>query len=134
MSLTDAKISKALQAGVAKAKEIGSPSSITILDDGRNLIGFQRTDDALLASIEISQAKAYTAMSMKMNTGDLTAYVQPGAPYYGLEVSHRHPMVIFAGGVPIKNGDKVIGSVGVAGGTLDQDVEVANAVAAAAAA
>ncbi|MGC4025198.1 MAG: heme-binding protein [Mesorhizobium sp.] len=134
MSLNDAKISKALQAGVAKAKEIGSPSSIAILDAGRNLVAYQRTDGALLASIEISQGKAYTAISLRMNTADLTPYVQPGAPFYGLEVSHRHPMVVFGGGVVIKSGDTVIGAVGVAGGSLDQDIEVANAVAAAAAA
>lgn len=131
MSLSDAQASKALQAGLAKAKELGSPSSIAILDSGRNLVAFQRMDGALLASIEISQGKAYTAASLSMNTADLTPYVQPGAPYYGIETSHRHPMVVFGGGVAIKKGDKLVGAVGVAGGTIDQDVAVANAVAAA---
>jgi len=125
--LTADKVHAALKAGVAKATEIESPSSITVLDSGRNLIGFLRMDDALLASIEISQGKAYTSASLKMKTADVTGAVQPGGPFYGMETSHRHPMVVFGGGVPIESG----GAVGVAGGTIDNDVAVAEAVAAA---
>jgi uncharacterized protein GlcG (DUF336 family) len=66
-----------------------------------------------------------------MNTQDLTPYVQPGAPYYGLEVSHRHPMVVFGGGVAVKVNGALTGAVGIAGGTLDNDIAVANAVVAA---
>ncbi|WBO21974.1 GlcG/HbpS family heme-binding protein [Sphingomonas abietis] len=131
MSLTNAKIQAALEAGLAKAAEIGCASSITILDSGRNLRGFIRMEGALLASIEISQGKAFTAASMQMNTADLTEYVQPGAPFYGLEVSHRHPMVIFGGGVVAKTGDEFVGAVGAAGGSIDDDVAVASAAVAA---
>ena len=125
--LTADKVHAALKTGVAKATEIESPSSITVLDSGRNLIGFLRMDDALLASIEISQGKAYTSASLKMKTADVAGAVQPGGPFYGMETSHRHPMVVFGGGVPIESG----GAVGVAGGTIDNDVAVAEAVAAA---
>jgi uncharacterized protein GlcG (DUF336 family) len=129
--ITAAQVQVAIAAGVKKANEIGSPSSIAIIDSGRNLIGFLRMDGALLASIEISQAKAYTARSLNMKTGDVTPYVQPGGPFYGMETSHRHPMVVFAGGLPVTKGGAGIGAVGVAGGTLDQDVAVAEAVVAA---
>ena len=131
MSMTEAQVAKALQAGIAKAKEIASPSSIAILDEGRNLKAFHRMDGSLLASIEISQGKAYTAVSLNMNTADVTQYVQPGGPFYAMETSHRHPMVVFGGGVAIRSGDRLIGSVGVAGGMIDQDVAIAEAVAAA---
>jgi uncharacterized protein GlcG (DUF336 family) len=116
---------------MTKATEIGSPSSIAIIDSGRNLICFARMDGALLASIEISQAKAYTARSLNMKTSDVTQYVQPGGPFYGMETSHRHPLVVFAGGMPVERGGAVAGAVGVAGGTLDNDVAVAEAVVAA---
>lgn len=131
MSITEAQARKAIEAGVNKAKELGSPSSIAILDGGRNLVAFQRMDGALLASIEISQGKAFTAASLQMNTADLNSYVQPGAPFYGLEVSHRTPMVVFGGGVAVKKSDAFAGAVGVAGGTIDNDIAIANAVAAA---
>jgi uncharacterized protein GlcG (DUF336 family) len=131
MSITAAQAQKAIAAGLAKAKEVGSPSTIAILDSGRNLVALQRMEGAPLASIEISQGKAYTSASLMMNTADLTQYVQPGGPFYGLEVSHRHTMVVFGGGVVAKKGDAIIGAVGVAGGMLDNDIAIANAVSAA---
>lgn len=128
VEISAAQAQVAIAAGMKKAAEIGSPSSIAIVDSGRNLIAFQRMDGALLASVEISQGKAYTARSLNMKTGDVTPYVQPGGPFYGMETSHRHPMVVFAGGLPVERGGQVIGAVGVAGGSLDNDVAVAEAV------
>ena len=127
VEISAAQSQAAIAAGMKKAAEIGSPSSIAIVDSGRNLIAFQRMDGALLASVEISQGKAYTARSLNMKTGDVTPYVQPGGPFYGMETSHRHPMVVFAGGLPVERGGQVIGAVGVAGGSLDNDVAVAQA-------
>ena len=129
VEISAAQAQAAIAAGMKKAAEIGSPSSIAIVDSGRNLIAFQRMDGALLASVEISQGKAYTARSLNMKTGDVTPYVQPGGPFYGMETSHRHPMVVFAGGLPVERGGQVIGAVGVAGGALDNDVAVARGCA-----
>lgn len=62
---------KALAAAIAKAEEIGSPSSVAIIDSGRELVAFGRMNGALLASAEISQAKAYTARSLNSATQDV---------------------------------------------------------------
>ncbi len=129
-SLTYDQAQNVLQAALRKASEIGSPSSVAIVDEGRELVAFARQDGALLASIEISIAKAYTACSMQMSTGDLAAMTQPGQPLAGLETSHRRPLVAFAGGQPLWVGDQVVGAVGVAGGTVEQDDEVAAAAVA----
>jgi uncharacterized protein GlcG (DUF336 family) len=131
VEISAAQAQAGIAAGVKKAAELGSPSSIAIIDSGRNLIGFQRMDGALLASIEISQGKAYTARSLNMKTSDVTPYVQPGGPFYAMETSHRQPLVVFAGGLPVERGEQVIGAVGVAGGTLENDVAVAESVVAA---
>jgi uncharacterized protein GlcG (DUF336 family) len=128
--LTLEQAGSALQAAVGKAMEIGSPSSIAIVDDGRNLVAFARMDDALLASIEIAQGKAYTARSMNMNTADIGALTQPGQPLYGIETSHARPLVTFGGGQPLSVNGNVVGAVGVAGGTVLQDDEVASAAVA----
>jgi uncharacterized protein GlcG (DUF336 family) len=125
--ITADRAQKGIAAAIAKAKEIGSPCSISIVDAGRNLLAFHRMDGALLASIEISQGKAYTSRSLNMKTGDVTQYVQPGGPFYAMETSHRTPMVVFGGGLPVEIGGKVVGAVGVAGGMIDQDVAVAEA-------
>jgi uncharacterized protein GlcG (DUF336 family) len=122
---------KAVDAAVAKAEEIGSPSSVAVLDAGRELMAFARMEHALLASPEISQAKAYTARSMNMPTADIGPLTQPGGPFFGLEHTHHRPMVSFGGGIPLTVDGQIIGAIGVAGGSADQDVEVASAGAAA---
>lgn len=128
-----AAVKKALEAAEDKAREIGSPSSIAIIDSGRELLGFVRMDGALLASAEISQAKAYTSRSMNAPTSVLGALTQPGAPLYGIETAHLkagRAIVTFGGGVPVTVGGSVIGAVGVAGGSPDQDEAIALAAAA----
>jgi len=127
--LTVDEVQAALAAGVAKAREIKSPSTIAIVDDGRNLLGFLRMDGALLASIEISKAKAYTARSLNMKTGDIMPLVQPGAVLYGMDKGHQPPMIVFGGGQPIERDGQIIGAVGVAGGMVPDDEAVAAAVA-----
>jgi uncharacterized protein GlcG (DUF336 family) len=120
----------AIRAAVGKAREIGSPSSIAIVDGGRELVAFARMDGALLASIEISQGKAYTARSMNMNTADIGPLTQPGQPLYGIESSHTRPLITFAGGQPLSVNGEIVGAVGVAGGTVAQDDEIASAAVA----
>jgi uncharacterized protein GlcG (DUF336 family) len=131
MGLSYEQARHALDAALRRASEIGSPSSITIMDEGRELIAFARQNDALLASTEISSAKAYTACSMKMATKDIGPLTQPGQPLYGLEHTHHRPLVTFGGGRPLEVDGRVVGGVGVAGGTVDQDDEIAAAAAAA---
>jgi uncharacterized protein GlcG (DUF336 family) len=127
--ITAEQAQKGIAAGLKKAKEINSPSSIAIVDAGRNLLGFARMDGALLASIEISQRKAYTARSLNMKTGDVMAYVQPGQPLYGMETGHQPPFIVFGGGMPVVRDGNVVGAVGVAGGMVPNDEAVAEAVA-----
>ncbi|MHB8589359.1 MAG: GlcG/HbpS family heme-binding protein [Candidatus Dormibacteraceae bacterium] len=131
MTLDQAAAERILEAALKKARAIKSPSSVAVVDAGRNLLAFVRMDGALLASIEISIGKAYTSRSLNMKTSDVSGVAQPGAPLYGLEVTHRQPLVIFGGGVPLSVDDEIVGAVGVAGGTVDQDEEVALAGAAA---
>lgn len=126
--LTADNIQAALAAGVAKAREIKSPSSIAIVDAGRNLLGFVRMEGALLASIEISRGKAYTARSLNMRTGDIMPLVQPGGPLFGMETGHVPPFIVFGGGIPVERNGEVIGAVGAAGGTVEDDEAVATAV------
>ena len=124
----------AIAAAIAKAEEIGSPSSIAVIDTGRELVSFARMDGALLASVAISQAKAYTARSLNSATKDVSGWAQPGGPLYGIETAHLaagRALVTFGGGVPIVVDGEVVGAIGVAGGSPDQDHEVASAGAAA---
>jgi uncharacterized protein GlcG (DUF336 family) len=133
-SLTLAQGQAIVDAALAKAREIGSPSSVAVLDAGRELLAFARMEDALLASSAIAQAKAYTARSLNSATKDVDALAQPGAPLFGLQTAHLavgRALVTFGGGVPVIVDGEVVGAVGVAGGSPDQDHEIASAGAAA---
>ena len=131
MGLQYEQARKALDAALQKAEELGSPSSVAIGDQGRELVAFARQDGALLASTEISMGKAYTACSMRMATKDIGPLTQPGQPLFGLETTHSRPLITFGGGRPLEAGGEFVGGVGVAGGTVDQDDEIAAAAAAA---
>ncbi len=120
----------ALTAGAAKARELGQPSSLAIVDMGANLLGFLRVDDAAFGTGEIAQNKAYTAAALRAPTGNWLETVQPKAPLYGLERSVSRPFVVFGGGLPVYDGKTVVGGVGVSGGPVESDEAIAAAMVA----
>ncbi len=71
----------ALDAGFAKADELGVPFTIAVLDGGGNLVAQVRGDGAALASIGTSVAKALTAVHFAQPTQDLQGAVTPGQPF-----------------------------------------------------
>ena len=116
-----------LEAARAKATQIGVPMNIAVVDEGSNLVAFARMDDAWLGSIDIAQNKAYTARAFDMPTKDLAPLAQPGGPLYGIEASNQGLLIVFAGGIPLISGGRVLGAIGVSGGSIEQDQEVAEA-------
>lgn len=126
--ITLEKAESALQVSEKKAKELGVAVSIAIVDDYGVLIAFSRMDGALHVSPRFAHAKAFTAASLGMPSGDVAAYAGEGKPYFSVNTSFGGEMMIIAGGLPVKENGKVVGAVGV-GGSLDvmQDVECARA-------
>ncbi|HSV31814.1 MAG TPA: heme-binding protein [Atribacteraceae bacterium] len=118
---------RVIEAAREKAEEIGVPMDIAVVDEGANLVAFQRMDGALLGAVDIAMNKAYTACSLKTDTGELAKIAQPGQPVFGVHISNQGRIIIFAGGVPIKDGEKVVGAIGVSSGSLAQDQAVAEA-------
>ncbi len=124
--ITHEEATRALEAGAAKAREIGEPSSLAIVDAGGNLFAFLRVDDAALSTVEIAQGKAYTALALRSPSGDWLERVQPGAELFGLDAcGGRRQFVVFGGGLPIRAGGSVIGAVGVSGGPVPADLAIA---------
>lgn len=121
---------RVLEAGIARAREIGQPMNIAVVDDGGHLVAFGRMDGAIKASIDISTRKAVTSVLMALPTAALTPLVQPGAELYGLEQT-AGGMVAFGGGLPLLRDGDLVGAVGVSAGSVAQDVDVATAAAAA---
>ncbi|MBK8268032.1 MAG: heme-binding protein [Planctomycetes bacterium] len=114
-----------------KAADIGQPMNIAVADCGGNLIAHVRMDNAWLGSIDISIKKAYTSRAFDIATKDLATHSQSGNQFFGIHASNSGKIMIFAGGIPLKRGGKVVGAIGVSGGSGEQDHSVAEAGAAA---
>ncbi|EUC39048.1 hypothetical protein COCCADRAFT_81870 [Bipolaris zeicola 26-R-13] len=114
-----------IKAAVANATALQIPENIAIVDPAGMLVAFHRMDNAYLGSIDISQKKARTAVLFNgLTSGDLYAAVQPGAPLYSAENSNGG-LIVFGGGLPIYLNGRLIGGVGVSGGSVEQDLSAA---------
>lgn len=116
-----------ISAAEQEARNIGQPMNIAVLDAGRELKAFARQEDAWLGSIDIAINKAYTSASFKLQTGDLAGMAQSGQPLFGIHATNGGRLVIFGGGIPLQSDGNIIGAVGVSGGTVEQDQQVAEA-------
>lgn len=128
--ITLEKAHRVIAAGEAKAKEIGQPMNIAVVDAGTNLKAFIRMDGAWLGSIDIAINKAFTAKAFDISTKELGQNSQPGDQFFGINVSNSNRVMIFAGGIPLRVGGEIVGAVGVSGGSGEQDQAVAEAAAA----
>ena len=119
------KARKIIRAGERKAKEMNIAAVFAVVNPEGNLIIEERMDNAILVSVEVAYKKAYTAAALKLNTQDLTALVQPGAMFYGLQSDPKY--IVFGGGMLLKVDGKIVGAVGVSGGSAQEDMEIAKA-------
>lgn len=120
MNLSDAM--DLMQRARAHADYLGVRMNIAIVDEGANLMAFCRMDGAWLGSIDIAIKKARTAALFTMNTGLLGVSSQPGCSLYGIEHSNDG-LITFPGGIWLPGQ----GAIGVSGGAVEQDEEVARA-------
>ena len=101
--------------------------NIAVVDAGANLKAFIRMDGSFLGSIDVAIKKAKTSRYFDIDSGELGELTQPGGIIYNNEHSNGGLMT-FPGGVTIKDKDgNIIGAIGVSGGTIDQDREIATA-------
>jgi uncharacterized protein GlcG (DUF336 family) len=132
MSITQTQADNAIAAATKAADAIGVPMNIAVYDDGANMKAFVRMDGALLGSADIARNKARTAALFGFNTEALFDFVKPGGTSPGFDRTNGG-LIVFAGGIPVRDADgRLVGAVGVSGGAVAQDFEVAKAAAAAA--
>lgn len=125
ITLADAR--RIIAAAEKKATEIGQPMNIAVVDQGGNLVAHARMDNAWIGSVDIAINKAWTSRAFDISTKELAELSQSGDQFFGIHASNRGRVMIFAGGVPLKRGDQVVGAVGVSGGLGKQDQAVAEA-------
>lgn len=125
MRLEDAR--RIIAAAEKKAAEVGQPMNIAVADEGGNLVAHVRMDNAWIGSIDIAQKKAFTSRAFDIATKKLAEHSQSGGQFVGIHASNNGKIVIFAGGIPLKKEGKVVGAIGVSGGSGEQDHAVAEA-------
>lgn len=117
-------IAKQIAAAAEKeAAKNGWMMYITVLDDGANIVYLERLDDAQLGSFEVSIEKAKTAVMFKRPSKAFEDQVAAGRNAL-LKLPGALPV---EGGIPLMADGKVIGAIGVSGGTSQQDAQVAQA-------
>ena len=109
----------------SRALEMAVPMAIALVDEKGGLLFFGRMDDTLPASTEIAISKAYTAAALRMPTSEVGKLAQPGEMLYGIQHTLEGKIVLFGGGIPLRLDGKVAGGIGISGGTVEEDIQVA---------
>lgn len=131
MHVTTQQAQAIIEGAEAKARELGLAAIVAVLDDGGHLKAFRRMDGALLGSIDISIRKAKTAVLFQCNSEDVWPYLKPGAPAPHLELTNGG-LAPYGGGIVLKvAGNATVGALGVSGGSIEQDTQIAKAALAA---
>ena len=107
------------------AVSVGKKAVVAVCGPDGNPIAVHVMDGAFLVSFDVAVKKAYTAVSVKMSTMELGKLVQPGETFAGLEQIEKDKLVFFGGGVPLFAGDKLVGGLGISGGTGEEDHDIA---------
>lgn len=109
-----------------KAAEMGLKVVVAVADSAARIVAVECMDDAYIASYDIAVNKAFTCASLKMSTRTLSTLAAPGASLYGIQFTNQGKIVIFGGGDILKCGDDIVGSVGISGGSEEQDTALAD--------
>ncbi|MBE6694623.1 MAG: heme-binding protein [Ruminococcaceae bacterium] len=117
--LTLKKAVKLMSAVEDRARALGKQIAIAIVNAEGNTVAVHVMDGAYLVSCDVAVKKAYTSVAVKMPTLELQKLCQPGETFYGLQANDK--LVIFGGGIPLVYEGKIIGGLGISGGTGEED-------------
>ena len=128
LTVVDLELARRMcQAARGTASRLGALVSVAVVDAGGHLVAFERMDGAEIAGPVLARDKAYTAVAHRCATGDLSAAVGERGDLTGMFAADGGRYVCFGGGLPLWSGGRVVGGVGVSGGSAEQDVACAQA-------
>jgi glc operon protein GlcG len=131
MELTLEMAEQALRAALARARELGSPMTVTVVDEGGRLVLCARGDNTGFFTPETSKAKAVAAAAFRRSTTELSELSAKGSAFWKtVPVILEGQALPTPGGAPLVRGGRVIGGIGCGGGTGEQDQQCADAGAA----
>ena len=109
----------------AKASEMGVDVVVAVSDKAGRPVAIQCMDGAYIASFDIALNKTYSSASLKMSTAQLAELSQPGQDLYGIQFTNNGKIVIFGGGEVLEYDGRIVGALGVSGGTAAEDTAIA---------
>ncbi|MEZ5702291.1 MAG: heme-binding protein [Burkholderiaceae bacterium] len=124
--ITASAASLACQAAVAHAEALGIRINVAVTDASGTLAAFLRMPHAFLHSIDIAIDKAHTAASFGFPTSQWPG-ILAGDEALRIGIVHRPRLVVFGGGLPVRENGAPIGGIGVSGGSAEQDEACARA-------
>jgi uncharacterized protein GlcG (DUF336 family) len=115
-----------LAAAEGRARELGVPVCIAVVDDGGHLVALHRMDGAKWVTPQIATGKAFTAAGFRAPSGD-TAARFADVPLFStaITVMTHGGFTPQPGGIPVTRDGEVLGAIGISGGTPQQDSELA---------
>ena len=126
-TMTLAKAEKLCDAVLEEASRMGVRAVVCVSDGAGNPKIVKVADDAYIASYDVAIGKAFTVVALKMSTSKLSTLAQPGGELYGIQFTNGGRIVIFGGGDPLTDrGGRVIGGLGVSGGSEAQDAALSD--------
>jgi len=127
MHITSEQADTIIRAATSKAKNIGIAVVVVVMDNGGHLKAFSRMDGSWLGSIDVAMKKAKTAVLFETDTETVWEFSNPDAQAHGMEFTNDG-LITFAGGIPLKDPvGQLAGSIGVSGGQVIEDLEIARA-------
>ena len=118
--------SVAAQAAIEKAKELNIGISVCVVDSSAIDIAFLRMNNSFLPSMDIARDKAYTSGGFGFPTMKWKDILEGNAQLQA-GIAARPRIITFGGGLPIMEGDELIGAIGVSGGSEEEDILCAQA-------
>ena len=104
-----------------KAREMGVNAVVAVSNEAARPVLVECMDNSFIASFDVALKKAYTVVALKMSTIELKPLANPGGSLYGIQFTNDNSIIVFGGGDPLMKGGKIIGGLGVSGGTEEQD-------------
>lgn len=108
-----------------QAKQWGMSVVTSVYNSAARPVAVHCMDQSYIASFDVANNKAYTSAALKMSTIILKNLSQPGQELYGIQHTNEGKIVIFGGGEPLIHNGRIIGSIGVSGGTEEEDTKLA---------
>ena len=127
MVLTDELCDKLCAAALEKSREVGVDISFAVYDENGLPRVYRRYGDALVLSITLVPGKAYTAAVTQCRTKDVAAAAAEGQALMAIQTNDAR-ITLVAGGYPLFVKGKIVGGIGVGGGTEEQDCTIAEYV------